>query len=381
MGVFAGVELDALVLTTPRLTLRPWARTDAEAVAEIMRDGDLGEFLTLPDPYTLDDAIEFVTVIGAETRAAGTGLECAVVETATGRLVASAAIRLPRPRRLEAEVGYWVGRAHQDQGYAAEVTRALTDWAFARGVARVELFCAVRNLASAKTALNAGFRFEAILHGHHPRRDGEPTDSALFARLPSDSGAPTRRVGAPLPDGGLTDGTVRLRVMAPGDEAGLGEQEADPVTQSWEFTAEPRTAAEHERLCAAAGLQWLVGPVLRSSIVDVETGRYAGMISIRLAGPPQVGGIGYAVHPEFRGRGYTARALRLLTAWAFDEADFARLELGAKTGNIASQKAALAAGFEPDGIRRSRLRNPDGSFTDETRFAALNPRYAAARVT
>lgn len=381
MGVFAGVELDDLVLTTPRLTLRPWARTDAEAVAEIMRDGDLGEFLTLPDPYTLDDAIEFVTVIGAETRAAGTGLECAVVETATGRLVASAAIRLPRPRRLEAEVGYWVGRAHQHQGYAAEVTRALTDWAFARGVARVELFCAVRNLASAKTALNAGFRFEAILHGHHPRRGGEPTDSALFARLPSDSGAPTRRVGAPLPDGGLTDGTVRLRVMAPGDEAGLGEQEADPVTQSWEFTAEPRTAAEHERLCAAAGLQWLVGPVLRSSIVDVETGRYAGMISIRLAGPPQVGGIGYAVHPEFRGRGYTARALRLLTAWAFDEADFARLELGAKTGNIASQKAALAAGFEPDGIRRSRLRNPDGSFTDETRFAALNPRYATARVT
>ncbi|HEV7207056.1 MAG TPA: GNAT family N-acetyltransferase [Jatrophihabitans sp.] len=375
MGVFADVELDELVLTTPRLTLRPWRRDDAEAVAEIMRGADLGEFLALPDPYTLDDAIGFVTAIGGETRSAGTGLECAVVETVSGQLVASAALRLPRPRRLEAEVGYWVGRAYQGQGYAAEVTRALTDWAFAHGVSRVELFCAVRNLASAKTALNAGFRFEAVLHGHHPMRDGDPADSALFARLPSDSGAPTPRAAVDLPGGGLSDGIVLLRVMAPGDEAGLGEQEADPVTRSWEFTAEPRTALEHRRLCAGAALQWLTGQVMRCAIVDVETGRYAGMISIRPAGPPQIGGIGYAVHPAFRGRGYTARALRLLTAWAFGEADFARLELGAKVGNIASQKAALAAGFERDGVRATRMRNPDGTFTDEARFAALNPRH------
>jgi RimJ/RimL family protein N-acetyltransferase len=96
-------------------------------------------------------------------------------------------------------------------------------------------------------------------------------------------------------------------------------------------------------------------------------------VTVRHAGPPQIGGIGYVVHPEFRGRSYTTRALRLLVPWAFDLAGFARLELGAKTGNVASQRAAAAAGFEPDGVRRGRLRNPDGSFDDEVRFALLRP--------
>ena len=81
------------------------------------------------------------------------------------------------------------------------------------------------------------------------------------------------------------------------------------------------------------------------------------------------------MHPAFRGRGYTARALRLLADWAFEQAGFARLELGAKADNIASQKAALSAGFEPDGTWQARLRNADGTFSDEVRFALINPRH------
>jgi RimJ/RimL family protein N-acetyltransferase len=61
--------------------------------------------------------------------------------------------------------------------------------------------------------------------------------------------------------------------------------------------------------------------------------------------------------------------------WAFDVADFARLELGAKVGHAASLRAAAAAGFTPDGVRHRRLRNPDGTFSDEQRYALTNPRY------
>ncbi|MDT4902296.1 MAG: precorrin-6A synthase, partial [Pseudonocardiales bacterium] len=121
---------------------------------------------------------------------------------------------------------------------------------------------------------------------------------------------------------------------------------------------------------------WLVGGTATFAMVDVASGDLAGVLNLRQAGPPQIGGVGYVVHPHFRGRGYTTRALRLLIPWAFDTADFARLELGAKVGNEASQRVALAAGFEPDGVRRRRMRNPDGTFTDEARFALVNPRYA-----
>jgi RimJ/RimL family protein N-acetyltransferase len=81
------------------------------------------------------------------------------------------------------------------------------------------------------------------------------------------------------------------------------------------------------------------------------------------------------VHPDFRGRGYTTRALRLVAEWAFAQAGFVRLELGAKLHNVASQRAAAAAGFEPDGVAAARLRNADGTFSDEARYALVHPDY------
>ncbi|MGI8761928.1 MAG: GNAT family N-acetyltransferase [Jatrophihabitantaceae bacterium] len=138
-------------------------------------------------------------------------------------------------------------------------------------------------------------------------------------------------------------------------------------------TGQAHSPDQVRRECDRAGLDWLVGAGAPFSMVDVATGEVAGSIRLRLAGPPGVGGIGYVVHPRFRGRRYTTRALRLLSAWAFEHGGYARLELGAKIGNVASQRAALAAGFQPDGLRAARLRNPDGSFSDEARFALVNP--------
>ncbi len=109
------------------------------------------------------------------------------------------------------------------------------------------------------------------------------------------------------------------------------------------------------------------------TVEDVAERAFAGSLRVRLSGPPQIGSIGYGMHPAFCGRGYTTRALRLLVAWAFEVARLARLELGAKRDNIASQKAALAAGFEYDGVLAGRLRTPDGSFEDEVRFALTQP--------
>jgi RimJ/RimL family protein N-acetyltransferase len=45
---------------------------------------------------------------------------------------------------------------------------------------------------------------------------------------------------------------------------------------------------------------------------------------------------------------------------------------------VASQRAAEAAGFVREGVWRSRLRNPDGTFSDERRYALINPRYDRA---
>lgn len=77
--------------------------------------------------------------------------------------------------------------------------------------------------------------------------------------------------------------------------------------------------------------------------------------------------------PELRGRGFTARALRLLAGWAFSATPIVRLELGCKAANVASARSALAAGFIQDARMASRLPNPDGSHSDEIGFGLVRP--------
>jgi RimJ/RimL family protein N-acetyltransferase len=249
--------------------------------------------------------------------------------------------------------------------------RALARRAYAAGIGRAEIRIDVGDVAAACAALAAGFAFEWIQRG---ALDAS-RDLALFARLSTDTGEPTAPALPPLPDRGLCDEVAALRVVEAADAPALLEQETDPLTVATGFTGVAPAATDVAGVAARAGLEWVVGRGALFAIVDRDSGRFAGSVKLRFAGPPQIGGIGYAVHPQFRGRGFSARALRLLIPWAFDEADFARLELGAKTTNVASQKAALAAGFEPDGVRAARMRVPDGTFLDEVRFALVNPKY------
>ena len=311
MGEYRGTELGELVLSSDRLTLRPWQLSDAPAVRAAMHDRSMHEFLVLPDPYTSEDAVAFVTEFGTSNRRGGTGLGCAIVETTTGRLVGSADLRLPAPRELAAEIGYVIYASARGHGYAAETSSALAAWAFTHGTSRVQIRCAVANLASAKSALNAGFRFDGILRGNERTPLG-PTDGAVFGRLAGDPNGPIDRRFAALPDGGLSDGVLTLRVLMPTDVPAMLEQETDPGTVSSGFTGVTPSEADVTRMTLQAGLDWLVGTVAPFAMVDVATGLTAGSLRLRLAGPPNVGGIGYAVHPAFRGRGYTTRALRLL---------------------------------------------------------------------
>jgi RimJ/RimL family protein N-acetyltransferase len=377
MGVWNGVELDEVTITTARLTLRPWRPDDAGAVlAGVAGDRAMREFLPVPDPYTAADAAEFAGTIGNEGRADGTGFGVAIVETGSARVVGGAGIRLPILHRPDCEIGYSVYPPGRGHGYAAETADALARWAFGAGVPRVMLRCAVGNIASVKTALAAGFRYEGIRRGDHSIRSGL-TDGAAFARLATDTGDRAAPYLAPLPPGGLRDDVLALRVIEADDAATLVEQYNDPVSMSWAFDDKRADEEMFGSRAAAAHLQWLVGPVGLLAIVELASGKMAGDMQLRSTGPPNVLGIGYGVGAAFRGNGYTTRALTLLMPWAFGPAGIARLELGAKVANVASQKAALNAGFVADGIRRARLRNPDATFSDEARFAAVNPNRAS----
>jgi RimJ/RimL family protein N-acetyltransferase/8-oxo-dGTP pyrophosphatase MutT (NUDIX family) len=96
-------------------------------------------------------------------------------------------------------------------------------------------------------------------------------------------------------------------------------------------------------------------------IADVrDAGRMLGTISWRSAGNPLMrnADIGYAVHPDSRGRGLATNGVRLLLRWLTTSAngpEVGRVQLDHSVENPASCKAAERAGLPQEGIRRGYL--------------------------
>lgn len=171
----------------------------------------------------------------------------------------------------------------------------------------------------------------------------------------------------------LTDGVVTLRPVTPDDWPHLQAEHNDPDSIRWAFTTDRMTDAGARRAAARALRDWATGRAARFVVVDAGSGRSAGQISVIRMGPPEVGVIGYGMLPEFRGRGYTTRALELLVDWVFETTSIGRLELGHKIDNGASGVVAARAGFVREGVLAGRLRNADGTFSDEVSYARLRP--------
>lgn len=368
MGEWHGIELVGLELGDDQLLLRPWAEADAARVHRAMQHRSMHEFLSLPDPYTEADARDFTGSVTGRQRESGAGFEAAVVERSSGELVGAAGVTLPVERDTGGEIGYAVypwGRGH---GHATRAAQILAGWALRHGAARMQIRSAVGNVASVRCALAAGFRFEGIGRAGVLTPSG-PADAAVFGRTAGDDGQPTSPFFPPLR--ALRDGTVRLRPVGPADAAARQDEHDNPAARQWAFTDEPFSTAQAVASTQRAGLEWLVGPAAQIAIVDEQSDEVAGFVDLRRPGPPGVALVGYGVRPAFRGRGLTSRALRLLREWAFTDGGLHCLELGAKVDNIASRKAAEGGGFISERVAYSRLRNPDGTFSDEARFYAV----------
>jgi len=171
--------------------------------------------------------------------------------------------------------------------------------------------------------------------------------------------------------GPLGDGVLTVRPLTVDDWPVVREEHNNVESLRWDFSGRPLTDGEARQRAASAGREWRRGTAARFVMVDVATGEGAGVIGVMRMGPPGTGLVGYGVLPAFRGRGFTTRALRLVSRWAFEEAGLARLELGHKVGNDASGRAAEKAGFHAEGRLSRRLPNPDGTWSDEVYYSLV----------
>jgi RimJ/RimL family protein N-acetyltransferase len=80
------------------------------------------------------------------------------------------------------EIGYWIHKDYINQGYATEVSAALTKVAFEIDqVRRVEIHCDPKNIRSASVPKKLGFFHEATLHNRVEDTHGNLRDSMIWS--------------------------------------------------------------------------------------------------------------------------------------------------------------------------------------------------------
>jgi RimJ/RimL family protein N-acetyltransferase len=352
--------------------LRAYRPDDVEALATGYDDGLSRQFLPpLPSPFTLRHAERFLAEGVASVFADG-GVVYAIADPETDELLGGIGFDRVVTHRRQAEIGYWVGPWARGRGVATSAVRALSAHALRTGLERLELLTHWENGASQRVALAAGYQREGVRRGALPDRSGGRDDLVAFARLAVDSGEPYPRLLPDLPGGELSDGTVTLRPLGPGDVEFLGRLRGLPEVIATSVPAVPPTPAELRQRCGRAQAHWLAGTRADLVIVDAADGAPAGEIGLFYQEPvTNQAMIGYSTLPAYRGRGFTTRAAQLVALWAFAETDIARLIAGANPDNKGSQRVLEKAGFRREAYLRSRLPGPGGVREDDVQFVLL----------
>ncbi|WP_079101951.1 GNAT family N-acetyltransferase [Carbonactinospora thermoautotrophica] len=157
-----------------------------------------------------------------------------------------------------------------------------------------------------------------------------------------------------FPETRLETDRLVLRPFRAEDVPDLVEMFADKECATWLTVPQPytfehgldwATRAAHELRETGDGIHW--------AVAERSTGRFVGAFGLEKTDwRVRAAVVGYSVTPARRGQGYATEALRAIAEWLLREQGFARLELRAATGNVASQRVARKAGFRREGLLR-----------------------------
>jgi RimJ/RimL family protein N-acetyltransferase len=360
-------DLENLEIRTGTILLRPWRAEDAPAVYEACQDPLIQRWTSVPRPYRLEHAEEFVTNITRQAWTTGTGAPFGVFDAETGTLLGSNGLNTIDRYQGESEVGYWIAPAARGRGVATWSTHAVAWWALQTvGSLRVQWRAEVGNHASRYVAERLGFRLEGTLRNGIWRVGGGRADAWIGSLIPGDLRAPDapadpgsrlRRItfGAPQPrlEARTPAGErIGLRPPAPGDIDAIVATCQDEQSRFWTTVPDPYRREDGEHFVHQHVPQrWALGEGAVFAIVD-DADAYIGSLALRLGPVDGIGEIGYVVAPWARGRGCASTALRALCRWAFTALGLRRIEWQAYIGNVASRRVAEKAGFTVEGTQR-----------------------------
>jgi ribosomal-protein-serine acetyltransferase len=157
----------------------------------------------------------------------------------------------------------------------------------------------------------------------------------------------------------LTDGSITLRPFRPGDVLPLYQavRESLPELMPWMPWAYSDYSIKDSRkwveLCART---WAKGKEYNFVILDSGDGTVlggCGFNQVRLRA--HFANLGYWVRSKYTGKGVATAAAVLVARFGFNELGLAHIEVGAATGNVASQRVAEKIGATRQGIQKRKI--------------------------
>ena len=140
----------------------------AHDINDGMQDDSIHEnTLTIPNPYSLQNALDFIQLIKDFESKHQVPKDWAIVKE--GKMIGG--IGLLYDFGVSAhltEIGYWLHRDFRGNGMMTVVLKALSDFVF-NETSHTKLLASVfeHNIASSKALLNAGFEKEGIMNHHY----------------------------------------------------------------------------------------------------------------------------------------------------------------------------------------------------------------------
>ncbi len=145
-----------------------------------------------------------------------------------------------------------------------------------------------------------------------------------------------------------------LRPLEPLDAVAIAEACRDPLIPRFTFMAENLTPDRATEWIARRNEQWERGEVAGFAITEsVDDRQLVGTIGLGVNAQRVSGEVFYWMASHARRRGMAVRAVRLMSAWAFDDLALERLEILTHPENEASQRVAVAGGYRYEGTLRS----------------------------
>ena len=286
------------------------------------------------------------------------------------------------------EIGYWVRKRFEGQGYVTEAVNAVTTYcAEELGARRVELHIDDRNERSIRVAERCRYDFEGTLRQYVRAEDGSLENTRFYSRVFPDDGPVGLRNGDPnpapsaVPPPGLKIPrqfeSERLVIRAPrvrdAAEVNAAVCESLDMLRLWMPWAQSAPILEETKENQRkARERFIAGEDFRLNAFSKGTETFvlgSGLHRVDFSVPKVE--IGYWVRSKLAGQGYVTEAVNAITDFAFWVFEAKRVEIRMDDDNERSWRVAERCGFELEGILRNDRRKLDGSLGDTRVYSKI----------